>query len=307
VLALRHAVGVRAYRLDNLQPADVPVAMAGMALRMLEVTFWPSDVSFDVTAAPVPLTLAVVLVVGLALATFVLAKWLVRRDRAAAGVALFGFSAFWATVLLHVPVLLRIGAISDRYAYGVVLGMACVAVALLSVVPIPARLPIRESWRLPLLAVGILALFPMTWARGAEWRDEEHLQAAMYRVRPDDPQSLLAEGMRRLRREEYDEAYPLCRAYAEAKPNSHRAGYCLGHILMLRGEARAAARVLEPHAFARPGVVPARIRLFQAWFASNDLEGVRRGLEYYRQIWPDASDLKAAEVELERRTKRKAK
>jgi hypothetical protein len=302
VLVLRYAVDVMPVARPSL--ADVLRASAGLAARMLNLGFWPSDVSVDVTPPALPTWAAVLLLVGLGLGTIASVRAILRRDPAAASLALLGWAAFWATVVLHVPRVVRFDIASDRYAYGVVMGMACLLASVLAVVPVPSRFPIRASWRLPLAAAGILALFPLTWARAAEWRSEATLQSAMYRTRPSDPQSLLAEGTRRFARGEYEEAYRLCRAYADARPDAARVGFCLGYTLLLRGEPRAAARALEPFVFSNPGVVEARVQLFRAWFAVNDLDGVRRGLARLHPIWPEAPDLKAAEAELKRRTRR---
>jgi hypothetical protein len=252
----------------------------------------------EVTLPRLGLMASLALLGTLLAATAVSLVTMARRSNAAAQLTAFGWATFWAVVALHTPVSLKFGTVSDRYSYGAVLAAICIAVPV--VAGLDLQLPLRPALARALAGLLVAAPLPVTWARDAEWRSETTLQLALYRDHPDDLEAKLAEGMRRFQLKEYDAAYPLCLAYQRGAALPDRAGLCLGTISLLRGEPVRAARQLEPYAFARPGSVQGRVRLFQAWFAAGDLEGVRRGLEFFSP-YAHQADILAASREYEKR------
>jgi len=301
VFGLRQAIDVEALQLATPGVTDVLVTAAAVALRLLKLLFWPSDVAMEVTLPRLGLLSALAVLSALALTTALSLVWLFKRVGAQARLAAFGWATLWAAVALHTPICLKYGTVSDRYAYEAVLAAVCIAVPALG--QLDLRLPIRPALAKVMLCLLLAAPLPVTWARDAEWRSEATLQVAMYRDRPDDPEAQFAEGMRLFRLEEYDAAYPLCVSYQKVSSHAERAGLCVGTILLLRQQPALAARHLEAYARPRPGSVEARVRLFQAWFAANDLEGVRRGLEFFSPYGPDAADIVAARKEYEKRVR----
>ena len=302
VFGVRRGVGVGGFDPGLLDMARVIEAAAAIALRTLQVVFWPVDVSVEVTPMRLGTWSAAALLSALALVTGWSLKCVWKSDRL---LFLLGFAwaCLWSTIALHVPVAIEFHVLSDRYAYAVLVGMSALLSAAFQALP-----PLGSRGRRPLELTGgalvVLAMIPLCWARASEWHNERSLQAAMYARRPADPHSQLAEGLRRFAEREYDAAYDHCLAFSQAVPNSDRAGLCLGSILFMRGKPEEAAKHLELYAFARPSSLRARVTLFRSWFAADDLNAVERGLDYYTPMLSNAPDLEAARSELERRRAR---
>ncbi len=298
VLALRHGLRIQSFRLESFDAGEIMQAAAGILLRLLHLVVLPSDVSVDVTPYSPSVTASVLICTALSLATGTTLMKAWHAPPVAALIA-FGWTCLWATVVLHIPVLLKYETLSDRYGYGVLLGAACGLVAVAQRLSSPSG--VRHGVAVAVACGLVLAMIPLTWARDLEWRDESSLQQAMFQRRPYDPESRLAEGMRLFVREDWSGAYPHCKAYAEAKPESDRAGLCLGTILLQQGKPRSAAAHLEPYTFARPGSVRARVTLLEALFAANDLDAVERVLRYFGPHVESLPDMKAATQERQRR------
>lgn len=299
VLALRQALRIQSVELSMPGWGEALGRAAGLLLRLGQVSLLPRDVAFETTSLRLGLLAGAGLFLSVVAVAVLTTRWLWQKSRERATLALFGWAVLAVSVVMHMPAVLKYQVVADRYAYSVVLGLASILAAFWGQVSL--RVPVRATWLRAIAVAVVLAPIPLTWARAAEWHDEPSLQAAMYRTHPEDPHAWLAEGMRLFAAGRYDEAYPLCREYTDARPDSDRAGWCLGKILMRRGKPQEAARVLEHYVFARPGIGVARVTLFRAWFATDDLAGVRRGLGYYRGLGLSFPDLDAARRELERR------
>jgi hypothetical protein len=238
-------------------------AFGANLVRMLEDTFAPTDLVVDVTLEP--LSLAGSLLVVALLAALGFASW--RHRSATRGLGLVGLVIAVAAAALTAPLLLQFGFVSDRYAYPCLVGVALFligwaepAFALLA-----PRMPALTK-RPALLGVGlpaaiVLVALPFTWAQELTWQSNETLQANMFRARPADPQSQLAEGVRRMKAGDSAGSYPLCQAYAEHFPSSDRADFCLGDYLLRHGQPREAAMRFERYLRERPYNAPARMAL----------------------------------------------
>ncbi len=307
VLSLRNLVDVQSFAVTIPRIGELTSISGAVTSRLIKLIFLPLDVSVDLTVTPIPLWQSLSVLLLLMMTTAVSVGWLARRAQQRLSPAVFGWAALWSSALMHVPVAVKYGTISDRYGYGAVLGFTALAAPLARTTAERWRNPLRPQLRQVIAALVVCAPIPLTWSRSLEWRSEASLQRAMYRAHPDDPQAQFAEGMRHFSLGNFDRAFELCSAYSQHPQSGDRAGYCLGAIYLMRGQPARAAAELEPFTFARPGKVHARILLFRAWFRAGDLEGVRRGLDYFQAMYPQAPDIKQAAAELERRERERAR
>jgi Flp pilus assembly protein TadD len=152
-----------------------------------------------------------------------------------------------------------------------------------------------RKWGAVALAV---AITPFTWARDTSWFDEPSLQTAMITDRPTDPESRFAAAMMLLREGDIERAYPLCRAYAEARPDSEKANFCVGSWLLLHHKPAEAVTALRPYALSRPGMETARRAFLAALLASRQYDEARQTVEDWSRAFAGAPDLEEARATL---------
>lgn len=300
LLGLRAGLGLTPLSAPSHNLAVMARACAAVAMRLIKDVFWPDDLAVDVTATSPTLAGSAILL-GAAVVTLVLFIDAVRRrQRALFGIAAFGASLVVLSAALHAGVFVMFGHISDRYAYGMLCGVligaasavTCSVPAIRAVFPLLSQV---QRWIVPALAI---AMVPLTWSRDASWHDETSLQLAMIADRPFDPESRLAAGMLYFGRNELDQAYPHCVAYATARPESEKAHLCIGLWLVLHDRANEAVPYLRRYALARPGIESARRAYLVALFAIRDFAEAQAVLEEWTKLFPNASDLVAARAEL---------
>ena len=286
-------------------------AAGGFLARMLKDLLAPTDLAVDLDTpklgVPLALVLLVLFVASMPLAWRALGKDLENRRP----LLVFGHLSLFATVVIHTPVALRFGFISDRYAY------PFVASAALALAPLAERATGSLAKKLeasPLLRIlpkvpwlVVVALIPLTWSRVASWHDESALQRDMYAVRPDDPHSKLAEGSRLLANGEAEKALPLCQAYADRYPRSSRPELCVGLALRQLGRTKEAGPHLTRYAKDHLGNLDARMAAIDTMFLAGDLDGVDRTLSQWESedeggaALAKEPDMIAARKELARR------
>jgi len=305
LLALRSALALLPFEANAQGPLAAVRATVGVLLRLVADALAPIDLAVDVT---VPLPTAGVTALALLLAgggSAALARAVWRRHRALLGPLLAGLSIAAASCALHAGVVLKYGIISDRYAYALLLGLVVTTAATLEAwLPAPsaglASSPLvagAKRWG----AVGLsLALVPLTWARDASWKDQESLQLAMIRDRPDDPEAWLAEGMLHFASGDLQQAYPRCIAYARARPDSDKANLCIGSWLLDEKRPAEAVSYLRPYALARPGVAAGRRTFLFALLSSGRYEEASRTLGQWLGYFPQAPELLEAREALAR-------
>lgn len=275
----------------------------GVLARMVKDLFLPTDlvVDLDVPKLGVPLSLV---------ALVALVAILPLGLRALAGSSrrplfVFGHLSLVATVAVHTPVAMRFGFISDRYAYPFVLGAA------LTLTPLAERAvdhlskALAESPLRRILAIVpwlvAVALLPLTWSRVVTWKDEATLQKDMYEVRPDDPHSKFAEGMRRLQLGEWQTALDLCTAYHDRYPTSARPERCIGIALLKLKRPQEAVPHLAHYAEEHLASVEARVMVIDTMLKLGDLDGVERTLAEWGPDLAEEPDVVAAHQEVEKR------
>ena len=275
---------------------------ASFSGRMLKDLVAPTDLVVYLLLPKVPAW------VGFACAAaFLLVAWATLRALRDQPVPLrvlgiVGLCLIVGTTLVHTPVVVRSGMASDRYAYPFVLGAALWLGPLVqrAVQALGAREPsplLRLAPALPYLLA--LAVVPATWARASAFRDEPTLQRRMYEDRPEDPNSKYAQATWLLARGDVEDAYPLCRAFAEAYPDGTQADVCIARYYFSHERFSEAIPYLRHHMEQHPNA-GARAALFTALFATNDLDGVQSTLDEWPEL-ASAPDAVAARKELERR------
>ncbi|MGE5789066.1 MAG: tetratricopeptide repeat protein [Myxococcales bacterium] len=301
LMGLRSWLGLTALSAPTHNVGVMIRSCAGVMSRLVEDVLLPNDLAVDVTVRSPTLgwSVLVIGVAGVVLAAFANAVQRTRRDLF--GVALAGASLIGLSASLHAGVLVMFGHISDRYAYGMLAGVligASAGIASWPGIPEPSPLlRVVQRWAVPALT---LAMMPLTWSRDASWRDETTLQLAMIADRPLDPESRLAAGMLYFTRNDIDQAYPHCVAYARARPESEKAHLCVGTWLVIHGRADEAIPYLRRYALARPGMESARRAYLVALLAVHDFVEAQAVLDEWNVLFPDASDLAAARAELRR-------
>jgi hypothetical protein len=301
LLALRRSLELVAYETHFDGPVRLVNAAAGVGFRLLKDVFLPTDLAVDVTITPPGIAVSAALFAIAAVATWGIAFAVRRTRRDMLGMTLAGISIAAMAVALHAGVATKFGFISDRYAYAMLIGLllagACLAEVFVPTTvadapPLPAAL---SRWGPVALAV---ALVPLTWARDASWYDEASLQAAMIADRPTDPESRLAAGMRLFVDGELEQAYPLCRAYSEARPDSDKPNLCLGAWLLVHRRPAEAANYLRPYALARPGMESARRAFLAALMASHQYDEAKKTVDDWSIMFSGATDLEQARATL---------
>ncbi|CAN5356836.1 hypothetical protein BH09MYX1_BH09MYX1_62340 [soil metagenome] len=307
VVALaRHAVGVRWNQPGPGHGAsDWIQACAGFLARMLKDFFAPTDLVVDLDVPKLALPLAILLIV-LFVISFPLAWRAVARDLSnRRSVLVFGHMALFATVAIHTPVALRFGFLSDRYAYPFILAGTLTLAPLAeraidALAPSLAGSPLKRI--LPVVPwLVIAALIPLTWSRVVTWRDETSLQTDMYAVRPDDPHSKFAEGMRLMQLGQWEKALPLCQAYLDRYSTSSRPEACIGNALLMLKRPKEAIPHLKHYAEEHLASVEARVAVIDTMFRVNDLDAIEQTLDEWGPDLADAPDMVAARKELEKR------
>jgi len=298
-MVLRRLVGVGSY---DSQPWSVVGALAASvatALRLARDVVMPTDLAMLVTpSAPGPgLT---ILVVGMAVAVVAVTdRWLAGRTPALRPVAWAAWALASSQAAVYAIVVLQLGPISDRYAYGFVVAAALLGSALAQAVPAPGP---RGQRLVGLVAAGLaLALVPLTWARSITFRSERALQASMMQERPDDPETEIAEGLGRMNAGDVEGAQPFCAAYVRAHPRSDRANLCLGLWRIEHGRSCEALPLLRPYALARPGYPRARQAALAAALGCDDRAVAHELLEQWEPAFGGAQEIVMARRELEAR------
>jgi hypothetical protein len=211
-------------------PFDAIGMFASVSMRFASDLFAPTDLAKDVTmfaASPLSGVIAIAVVLALGFATHMA----LRRSPRLHTLGFFGLGGLVGTIATHTVLALRSSTFSDRYAYPAVIFCAAWLCALVTAAVAAHRARIASSQlssfapALPYLVA--LVLTPLTVARARTWHDERRLQMQMYQDRPDDPQSKLAYGSLLATDGHYAEALPLCKAFADAYPDSTRADACL--------------------------------------------------------------------------------
>lgn len=301
LLGLRKWLGLLDYEANLGEPLRILRAAAGVALRLLKVTILPTDLAVDVSV-PLPSTaVALAFWAGGVVVLGGCAWRLSLKRRELLGPLLAGFASMGSSSALHAGVVLKYGIVSDRYAYALLLGLA---VSL--VVAAEAWLPTERTSSSPLLSAlrrwGIFglagAMLPLTWSRDASWYDQKSLQLAMIADRPDDPESWLADAMLSFGAGEIEAAYPRCRAYVTARPDSDKANLCIGSWLLLHRRAAEAVEYLRPYALSRPGMINARRTFLYALLAAGRLEELERTLGDWSQSFAGSSEIEEATAAL---------
>lgn len=304
LLALRHSLKLLPFETGADGPVRTLQATVGVFLRLLGDALLPTDLAVDVTV-PLPsvAVTALVTVGGVAAAT-VLARFVAARERALRGPLLAGVAIVVMSSALHAGVLLKYGIISDRYAYALLLGLLVTLAATFQAAAAPASavaegasplVSFAKKWSA--LGLGV-ALLPLTWSRSAAWVDQKSLQLAMVADRPDDPESWLAEGMLHFYADDVEQAYPKCKAYADARPESDKANLCVGSWLLTHRRAEEAAKYLRPFALSRPGMADARHTFLFALLASRQYDEASRTLSEWLPQFPNAPELLQAKAAL---------
>lgn len=307
VAAARAAVGVHwSQPLEPHGAADWLGTAAALAGRLLKDLVAPTDLAFDLTLDPPALVLSILALV-LALATIPLLFRVLRgSSRRFMPIALFGLLVMLATVAVHTPIALRYD-MSDRYAYPLVLGatLLLAPLAQLAAETLAPRLGASALTKLLPAAPWALAavLIPATWARSLAWRSEATLQKQMYEDRPDDPQSKLAEGMRRLSQGDLAGALRLCEEYELRYPTLSRAERCVAQCYIGMGKPRRAIPPLRRYTSEHLSDQGARVALISALFETNDVDGVEQTLDAWGPDLAAQPDVIGARREIERRRK----
>jgi len=255
---------------------------------------------FDVSIIE-PKLPTVLLVLIVAVATSTCSLYVVgRRQRHLLGLLLASLSIVALSVGIHSGVAMKYGIISDRYAHATLIGLLLCGAALANCYEYGATqgtvlLQFARRWGAVAFAFSIL---PLTWARDNNWHDETSLQLAMVASRPEDPETWLAVGMMYFGQGNIEEAYPHCRAYADARTQSHKANLCIGVWLLLHSKPAEAVAIIQPEAQTRPGNVNIRRIYMAALIANNDFSKAHRTLDEWSRMFPDAQDLTQAKVTL---------
>lgn len=299
VLGLRRVLMIAPFDVGPKRVTEIVGTMAAVLGRFVADVFAPADLVVDVSVHPLDGGLAAVVLIG-AIAVFVVGLRLVRRRAPdAAGAFVLGGATLAALTVLHTPVALRMGVISDRYAYG------AVAAILLAAAPALDAIAARLGGERPLLRVATLAgtavaIIPFTWARAADYASDDTLALAMIRERPDDPQAILAQIAALRGAGKKEEAYPLCHRYAEVMPKSLAVHPCLTEEAIAKKDYVRAANLLEPWVYSRPGDAAARGLYFDTLFRIGDVPRLKAALDYFEPVEPNAPDVRAAREAFDR-------
>jgi hypothetical protein len=302
LLGLRRWLGLLPFEANVNGPLPAVRASVGVALRLLKDAVAPTDLAVDVSVPLPSAALSLPLLLGSVVGLGSWARSLSRRRPDLLGPLLAGFAIAGLSAALHAGVVLKYGIISDRYAYALLIGLSVsLSVSVETwLSPLEASTPLLAAlkrWG----AFGLaLAMLPLTWSRDASWFDQKSLQLAMIADRPDDPESWLAEAMLSFATGDLERAYPRCRAYADARPDSDKANLCVGSWLLLHGRSAEAVRYLRPYALARPGLASARRTFLYALLTSGQHEELGRTLRDWSQAFPGSPELVEAQAALDR-------
>lgn len=302
LLGLRRWLGLLPFEANLSGPLPAIRASVGVALRLLKDALAPTDLAVDVSVPLPSAALSLPLSLGSLVGLGLWARGLWRRRPDLLGPLLAGFAIVALSAGLHAGVVLKYGIISDRYAYALLIGVIMslelsVETWLSAADASTALLGALKRWG----AFGLaLAMLPLTWSRDASWYDQKSLQLAMIADRPDDPESWLAEAMLWFATGDIEHAYPRCRAYADARPDSDKANLCVGSWLLLHGRSAEAVRYLRPYALARPGLASGRRTFLYALLTSGQHEELARTLRDWSQTFPGSAELVEAQAALDR-------
>jgi len=300
VLSLRRALGITPFGGD-LAPTKVVGAAAAVLLRFTKDALAPTDLASDVTLFPLG-TGGAVVVLTVAVAAFVVGFGTVKKRQSSLLFAFVaGAVAFAMLVVMHAPVALRFGIISDRYAYGAVVALLLAASPALDA--LLARIePAKTKLFVAAVACLTIAIVPLTWARAADYANDETLTLAMIRERPDDPRALLSQivSAQNAGPVQTREVYPLCHRYADQLPDDIVVNSCLAAEAFDKKNDARAVELLEPWLRASPKDARARDLYFKTLFRQGDMASVKSAVERFEAIDPDAPDVRAARKALDR-------
>jgi hypothetical protein len=299
-LGLRHAVGVTGYESAPWSVGAAIEAAVAAGLRLARDVVLPTDLALQMTPSALGPGLT-----ALALALFVAAavavdRVLARRSAALRPVAWAAWVLMASQAAVYAIVVLQLGPISDRYAYGFVLAASLLG-ASLAHAALPALSPGGRRIAGFVSAGLTLATVPMTWARAVTFRSEATLQATMVQERPNDPETQIAEGLGLLSAGQLEAAQPHCAAYASAHPRSDRASLCIGLWQIQHGHSCDALPLVRPYALARPGYPRARQAALAAALGCDDRPAVREMLAAWEPAFGGAQELVMARRELDAR------
>lgn len=295
-LGLRHAFHVGSlWAIAKDDPNTIGV-LSGTFLRLLHDTFLPTDLAIDVTIDH-PFLGAIAAATACTVAAVLLYRSVGTESsptRRADTRKLLGYGIVFPALITvsHVPVVQTNGCFSDRYAYGFVLGaMLVLAVVLAMATDAVAGSTDRLQKAWPAVFALPLVLCPTTWSRAADFRDEDALQVAMFRDRPDDPESGFAAGMHLVAERHFIEAGPLCERWRARHPAADRANLCLAHWHLAKGEPREAVELAATFLESRPGHALGREVLFAALVASRQFDRAHRQIDDLLRIFPNDPQL----------------
>jgi hypothetical protein len=292
VLALRRALQITRFATDDVTPARAIGAAASVLLRFVKDVLAPTDIAADVTILPLSAGLGAVVLIAAA-GALAFAYRALKKDP-----FLVGSVALAILVALHAPVALHFGIISDRYAYGAVAAVLLVAAPAIEAVI--ARIdPAKKVLYVGAVAGLTIALIPLTWARAADYTNDQTLTLALVRDRPDDPRAILSQIVTLRSEGRNAEAYPLCHRYAELLPDDIVVSSCLAEEAYEKKDDARAVKLLEPWLRAQPRDQRARAVYLQALFRMGDLARMQSELERFEAIAPNAPDLALARKALD--------
>jgi protein O-mannosyl-transferase len=288
VLLLRHFVHAEAVATRHVLAAAWVSAPGTVALRLVKDVVAPTDLSPLVTPTAVSLWFSVAILLLLGILAVAVRKF---------PLAAVGAAGILLTMPVHGVIVVRGGALSDRYAYTLLVYVVLFVVGVLAP-RFEADAPLVRRF-VPALPIALgAALLPLTWARDRAWHDETTLGIAMYEDRPDDPQSKLAMGVIHAERNEYDQAFPLCRAYFDAYPDSARADTCLANYHFSKHDPAAALPYLRHYVEHTPADPEGRAALLATYQSARDYDGLARTLEGWGGAFDGFPEVEAAKRHL---------
>ena len=300
ILQLRSWLRLADMELHGFDLASLFKTNVGVALRLVKDVCFPFDLAVDVSIVEPTLPTVILVLIVAAAMTIWLPYFIGRKQRHLLGLVLAGMSIVALSVVVHSGVAMKRGIISDRYAYATLIGVFVCAAALANchetvTVKGSALRRLVRRWGAVVVAMAVL---PLTWARDRNWHDETSLELAMIADRPQDPETWLATGMLYLAKGDIEQAYPHCRAYANARPELHEANLCVGVWLLKHDRPEEAAAIVRSEALSWPENMKIRRVYLAALIASHDYAQAHRTLNEWSRMFPGAKDLAEAKAAL---------
>lgn len=306
VTAARTAAHVKWMVTSTHLGLDIWLKMAaGVGVRLFEDLVAPTDLVVDMVPWQPPVIVAALLLVAASL-TLPLFLWQMRdTEKKPYALGAFGILLALSISAIHVPIALRQGFVSDRYAYPLVIAAAFflgpvgnhlgdLIATHLSTSPLRRVLPL-VPWAL------MLAYAPLTWARDVDWMNETTLQAQMERVRPEDPMSKFAACARLVEAGQFEEGLKNCAEYAEHFPKTWRTHRTEAIALLGLGRKAEAIKSMKQLTALKPEQTDTRIMLISTLFELNRLDEIEEVLNRWSPAFDEQRDVIAARHELARR------